>query len=505
MAGMAKREEKMSRIVKNIPLMDLVSYLIESVDSPTHVGMLQIFKPVNGSCSEIVQRVLKGYRESEVGPPFNYYPVFPGFGMPKWAETETFDVSYHIRHAAVPAPGTERQVIDMVMDLHAGMMDRSRPGWIAYVIEGLEDDCFAVYWKVHHAYIDGASAIMRFDACMAKAPDDLAVRPLWGPLFEPSKKNRDFSLTDLFSEAGKGAGSQAKAMQDIAQAIGRFALQAGGLVKREAPLPFSAPKSMFNKPVFATRHLGVGATELDRFKAIARQERVSINEVALTIVGAALERYSEKYAEMPDKPLVAACPMAVRKEGDTDASTQIAAISVKLGESGIDIRERLQQVHTSSRDAKDEAKNMSREALMNYLILIAGTADLLSKSPLSDYVPPLSSVNVSNVAGPVHRCYVGGAEMIRSYPVSTLAGGTAINITFSSFGGRMDYAVITDALAVPGAQEIADFMTEAMVELEATTAARVKPASRKKPALRKKPAARKKSTRGKAAGRKKPV
>jgi hypothetical protein len=159
--------------------------------------------------------------------------------------------------------------------------------------------------------------------------------------------------------------------------------------------------------------------------------------------------------------------MAVRKEGDTDASTQIAAISVKLGDSTMSISERLQQVHRSSTDAKDEASQMSREALMNYLVLTGGAATLLSKTPLSDYVPPLTSVNVSNVAGPGYRCYLGGAEVIRSYPVSTLAGGTAINITFSSFSGRMDYAVITDAQAVSGAQEIADYMSAAMDDLEA--------------------------------------
>jgi hypothetical protein len=110
---------------------------------------------------------------------------------------------------------------------------------------------------------------------------------------------------------------------------------------------------------------------------------------------------------------------------------------------------------------------MSREALMNYLVLVGGAATLLQNSPVGDYVPPLTSVNVSNVAGPSYRCYLGGAEMIRSYPVSTLAGGTAINITFSSFSGRMDYAVISDAQAVPGAQEIADDMAQALDELEA--------------------------------------
>lgn len=483
----------MPSIVKNIPLMDLMAYLIESVDAPTHVGVLQIFEPVNGSCSEIVQRVLQAYREREVGPPFNYQPVFPRFGMPKWAEAEQFDSSYHIRHAAVPQPGTERQLIDLVMDLHVGMMDRSRPGWIAYVIEGLQDDCFAVYWKVHHAYIDGASAILRFDASIAKTPEDLEVRPPWGPLFAPSQSDRNPSLSKRLSEVGKGVGTQAKAIWDIAQAISRSVKQAQGRLEREAPLPFSAPNSLFNKPVFATRHLGVGSTGLDRFKAIAEQRKVSINEVALTIVGAALDRYSQQYGETPDGQLVAACPMAVRQEDDTDASTQIAAISVKLGDSTMNIGERLQQVHISSRDAKDEAKQMSREALMNYLVLIGGAATLLSKSPLSDYVPPLTSVNVANVAGPGYRCYLGGAEMIRSYPVSTLAGGTAINVSFSSFSGRMDYAVITDALAVPGAQEIADFMTDAIDELEAAIIAP------------KKPGVIKKSRRSKKTRRKKPV
>lgn len=476
----------MTKIVKNIPLMDLMSYLIESVDSPTHVGMVQVFEPVNEPCSEVVQRVLRGYREGEVGPPFNYYPVFPRFGMPKWAEAEQFDSSYHIRHAAIPAPGTEPQLIEMIMDLHATMLDRSRPGWIAYVIEGLENDCFAIYWKVQHAYIDGASAVLRLDAAMSKTADDLEVRPLWGPLFEPSRVAEDRSIAELLEGSREILGLQSRAMGDVARSIGRSMLQAGGMLEREAPLPFSAPKTVFNKPVRAIRQLGVGAAGLDRFKAIALQEKASINEVALAMVGAALERYSEKHSQAPDKPLIAACPMAVRAEGDTDASTQIAAISIKLGQPGTDIRTRLEQIRVSSQDAKEEARNMSREALMNYLVLMGGTADLLSKSPLADYVPPLASVNVSNVAGPRYRCYLSGAEMVRSYPVSTLAGGTAINITFTSVSGRMDYAVITDARSIPGAQEIADFMAEALNELEAVSAPRAKAGTASKTKARKK-------------------
>jgi diacylglycerol O-acyltransferase len=487
----------MPRIIKNIPLMDLISYLIESVDAPTHVGILQIFEPRIGSCSEIVQRVLQAYRESEVGPPFNYYPVFPRFGMPKWAEAENFDAAYHVRHSAVPEPGTDRQLIDMVMDLHAGIMDRSRPGWIAYVVEGLEDNCFAVYWKVHHAYIDGASVVMRFEAAMARTAEELAIKPLWGPLFESSNSDRDLSLADRLRETGKGVAVQALAMRDISRAIGRSVKQARGQLEREMPLPFSAPKSLFNKPVYATRNLGVGSTGLDRFKAIAKREKVSINEIALTMVGAALDRYCRLHPEAHEGQLLAVCPMAVRKEGDTDASTQIAAITVKLGDANMNIRERLKQVHASSRDAKDDAGHMSREALMNYLVLLGGAATLVAKTPLADYVPPLSSVNVSNVAGPSFRCYLSGAEMVRSYPVSTLAGGTALNITFSSFSGRMELAVIADSKAVPDAQKIADYMLAAMDELEAATVgkprakAKARAKSKKKAAPGRKPARRK--------------
>ncbi len=123
---------------------------------------------------------------------------------------------------------------------------------------------------------------------------------------------------------------------------------------------------------------------------------------------------------------------------------------------------------------------------MNYLVLLGGAATLFSKTALADYIPPLTSVNVSNVAGPAYRCYLSGAEMVRGYPLSTLAGGSAINITFTSQSGRMDFAAITDAKAVPGAQEIADFMLEAMDELETATVGRPKPDRRKKLARKRK-------------------
>lgn len=452
----------MTKIVKNIPLMDLASYLIESPEHPTHVGGVQIFEPVNGTSAEIVERVVRDYKASPVAPPFNYIPVFPSVGLPKWGEVEALDPDYHVRRAGLPSPGTLKQLIDLVVDLHEGMLDRSRPGWIAYLIEGMEGDRFALYWKVHHAYIDGASALMRMDKAMSRTPDELEARPVWAPFFDPVTPVGDDALLNPIGETLAGINTQAGAFTEVGFVLFKTLMRSRGLMREgAAPLPFSAPHTMFNQPVHATRRLAVGSLPLDDFKAVARKTVVTINDIALTMVGAALERYAEDHGALMDKPLVAACPMGIRKEGDTDASTQIAAISVKLGEPHVDIVERLAQVHESAMAAKQDARNMSREGLINYLAVIAGLSELMDRSPFSGNIPPLTNVNVSNVAGPTETYYLSGAKMLHNYPVSTLAGGTVINITFISLPGVMDYAIITDAKALPDPERIADYMAEA--------------------------------------------
>ncbi len=461
----------MTKIVKNIPLLDLAAFLLESVESPKHVGALQIFEPVNGTSTEIVARVLHDFRASAVAPPFNYVPVFPTFGAPKWAECDDYDSHYHVRQAALPKPGTLTQLIELVTDLHAGIMDRSRPGYIAYIIEGLADDCFAVYWKLHHAYIDGASAIMRFDAAMPTNAEQLSAVPIWAPLMESPPQHASRPRPPSMKGLGQGFKVQAQATGEVLRELSKATLRARGLApKRRAPLPFSAPKTLFNRPVHAQRRLGVGSLQLAAFKMIAKTHSVTVNEVLLTLVGAALERYAQGQGKSISKALVATCPLALRREGDNSASTQIGAISINLGEPGATLNERLMQVHASSLDAKEDASAMSREALMKYLLLVGGLAELVDRSPLAERASPLTNVNVSNVAASADTYHLSGARMVRNYPVSTLAGGTAINITFASMAGRMDYAIITDAKAIPQPQDIADYIAAACKALSGDAA-----------------------------------
>lgn len=452
----------MPRIVKNIPIMDLASFLMETPDAPVAVGVVQILKPVTGSRAEVIARILKGYRESEVDAPFNYVPVFPRFGLPKWAECDHFDTDYHIRELRLDAPGTEEHLLQTVMDLHEPLLDRTRPGWIMYLISGLRENRFAIYWKVQHAYMDGASATMRMAAVVSDSPHSLEARPIWARLFPQQER----SQRGAFNIDPAAASGQLKGLLQVGGALRRNLLQARGKLQRDMPLPFSAPKTLFNRPVHAKRRLGIGSIALLRVKTVSRRESVSVNEVLLTIVGHALERYQQEHGESNSKPLIAVCPLSIRDPGDTESATKIAGLSVALGTPGNSIAGRLLEVHASSGDAKRDAAKMSSEALMQQMLMMGLAGGVIQKLPNIGTDQWMTNVNVSNVAGIPHRCYIAGAEIEHTYPVSTLAGGTAINITFGSESDRMDFAVITDFATVPDPQHIADLIIEALAELE---------------------------------------
>ena len=447
-----------------IAVPDLMAYLLETPQSPTHIGALQIFEPQGATrATNLARRLVKAFRASEVDPLFARVPSMPRFGRAHWVPWKDYDPYYHVRQMAVPAPGDNRSLLQLVETLHTGMMDRDYPGFMVYVIEGLQDNRLALYWKIHHAYIDGGGLLLRMSAMMTEKP---AARqsplPLWAELPElPVDGDGDQPARPAGGSKVRAAG---KVVWEISGLVGQSVLRTGGVGSSESPLPFSAPNSFFNSPLHAARRLGEGSLPLPALKSIASERGVTINEIALTLAGAALERYASERGETLEKPLVAGCPMAVRREGDSAAGNQIVALTVKLGQPGVAIEERLQQVHASSADAKAEAGAVSREALMGFQMMVGGVSELAGKTPWGGKVPPLTNVNISNLAGPRRSFYLAGARLVQTIPVSALAG-SVLNITFGSLDDRLDFAIISDAAVVPDAQRLADYIAEAFKEL----------------------------------------
>ena len=137
-----------------IPMLDLMFFLTETQDNPRHVGSVLIFQKPRGGGDRTTRQIVDAYRRAKPQPPFNRIPVFRKVGLPVWKEVESFDPAHHVLHLALPSPGSNEQLHELIADLHAPMFERHRPGWKMYVIDGLAGDRFAIYHKVHHALVD---------------------------------------------------------------------------------------------------------------------------------------------------------------------------------------------------------------------------------------------------------------------------------------------------------------------------------------------------------------
>lgn len=155
-----------------IPPFDLMFFLTETAQSPKHVGAVQVFELPPDISDDYLLKLVEQFREAPVLPPFNRRPIFPRFSMPEWETDDDMEMNYHVRHSALPRPGTTTQLMEVVQSAHAGLLDRSRPCWICQVIEGLEGNRFAIYNKVHHSYIDGMSGVKRMYGALSSSPDD---------------------------------------------------------------------------------------------------------------------------------------------------------------------------------------------------------------------------------------------------------------------------------------------------------------------------------------------
>jgi WS/DGAT/MGAT family acyltransferase len=442
-----------------IPPLDLMFFLTESAQSPKHVGAVQVFELPPGAPDTYLRDLVAAFKQAPVVAPFNQRPHFPRVGLPEWREDREMEMSYHVRHSALPQPGNHGQLMDVIQRLHASLLDRRRPCWICQVIEGLEGNRFAIYSKVHHAYIDGMSGVKRMYGSLSTSASDKKVTPSWS--YEPERtsaagkqgRNSDRDITGTLA-------SQARGLLEAYGFLTDMGLQWLKLRSGKAQIPFSAGRTRMNRPVeWDSRSTAVCTFELDRVKAIGHQRNCTVNEVVLAIIGAALNDYLEQHHERPRFPLVAMCPVSLRPKGDDSAKTQASAVHVKLGEPGATLSERLDQVVASSRAAKEAVSELSAEAMMDYGVIIFALWEVLARTRLDRFVTPSYNVLVSNVPGPGDdSLYLRGSKMLASYPISAFLPGINLNATLLSHGNSLDFGLLGDRHALPDLDIVAERM-----------------------------------------------
>jgi WS/DGAT/MGAT family acyltransferase len=443
---------------KPIPPLDLLFYIMETHDNPKHVAGLQIFKLPAGAGDNYLVDLVEKLRQIPAVEPFNFKPLFPRFGLPQWQSVDNMEMEYHLRHSALPKPGNMRQLMTVVQRLHAGVLDRQRPGWICQVIEGLEDNRFAIYSKVHHAYIDGMSGVKRMYGSLSPDPKSRELVTQWGEQAAGSGKVKHRKKPDSRSGVAALALRQAKAMGQVSSQFLKMGRELAGLEKHSGHIPFSAPRTRINDPVHSDlRSLGVTSMPLDQLKQISKRADCTLNDVVLCITDAALHDYLAIHQDEPGSPLVAMCPMSLREDGDDTANTQVFTLMIELGRPGAKLRDRLQQVAAAARGSKDNAREMSKDALVDFVLLMGSAFEVFQRTGLDRVIPQSYNVLVSNVPGPgTSDMYLAGSRMEASYPISTLTPGNNLNLTVLSHGNSLDFGL----LAAQGTLPDIDYLVE---------------------------------------------
>ena len=460
--------------------MDASFLHLETPETPMHVGgmhVLELPADYTGDFYEdFRQHIIDRLHISEI---FTRKLALMPFEMsnPVWVEDDDVDIDYHIRRVTLPRPGTFRQLEQYVARLHSSLLDRSRPLWEFFVIDGFEkgDDGspgrVALYTKVHHAGIDGQAGVAFATAIMDTTPEPRKVR---APREQRRNHRYQLGMAELATAAIGNALQQyvklVKTLPDMARALQSVALptpDAEGKRDWTVAKDFKlfGPKTMFNVSITNQRAYAGRSIPLAETKQIGKRLGFSLNDVVLTICGGALRRYLTEYNALPTKSLTAAVPVSLRDAGNTDANNQVSMTMMTLATDVKDPIERLKTINASSAAAKTMMGNFKAAIPTDFPSfgapwLVSGLASMFGRSGLANSMPPVANVAVSNVPGAQMTLYVCGARMLSYFPVSIPTHGVALNITVQSYNGSLDYGLIACRRAVPDIADLADFVVD---------------------------------------------
>ncbi len=406
-------------------------------------------------------------------PQFRWRPVEVPLGLdrPVWVEAEDFDPDYHIRRIGVPAPGGAPELDELVGRLIGYKLDRSKPLWEMWVIEGLADGMVAVLTKIHHSIIDGVSGAGLAEILLDLEPNaSQPVTEMRGSLHHQPAPNpwRLFGqglVTAAFATPWRMARYSAE--------LTRKAWTLVGMLRSERPptTPLRTPRTRFNAPITPHRSFAAASVPLSRVKALKAAYDVKLNDVILALCAGALRRYLDHLGELPADPLVAQVPVSLRAEGDDQVGTKVGPMFTSLATDVEDPAKRLLAIHDDTTRAKAMRQALSAHGIMGLTEttppgLLALAARMYTTAGLEQHGPPLYNLIISNVPGPPFPLYMAGAELARMYPMGPLILGGGLNITVLSYLDRLDFGFLTCPETAPDTDFIADGIALALEELE---------------------------------------
>jgi WS/DGAT/MGAT family acyltransferase len=462
-------------VTERLSALDVSFLYLETPTTPMHVGSVARFEPPADRPFDYEALRTLVSRRIGLAPRYRQKVRWvPGhIANPIWVDDEDFDITYHVRRSALPKPGSDAQLRSLVGRLQARQLDRNRPLWEIYLVEGLADGQFAIITKTHHAMVDGISAvdiatlILDLEPTPRQTPDDS-----WVPRPEPSRLGLVAgALTDTLRRPTQAIDTVRSGVTDARALAGR-ALEAAAGVAAVARTSFrSAPASPLNAEIGEQRRFGMAATSLDDYKRIRKAHGGTINDAVLAVVSGALRIWllTRGEAVVPSTTVRAMVPVSVRSpDQDGALGNRVSSYFVDLPVGEPNAVMRLHQVGYAMKAHKESGEAVGAEALVRLTGFAPPTIHSAAARLGSGLTRRLFNVVVTNVPGPQFPLYAAGARMRDCYPVVPLAKGQAVTIGLISYDGGVFYGMNCDRDAMSDIDVLAGCIEESLGELMST-------------------------------------
>ena len=389
---------------------------------------------------------------------------------PYWVEDPDFDLDYHLRRIAVPAPAGDRETAEIIGDILSRPMDRSRPLWEMWIVEGRKDGLLAVVSKVHHSAIDGvtgANMMAELFDLEPDAPPRQEVPDDWEPERAPGELEM---LGRAVYEVVSRPVGVVKLLPGTVMGLSKL-LRRRGRGAPGMPAPFTAPRTSFNATLTAHRNVSFVNVALDDVKTVKNAFGVKVNDVVIAICSGALRRYLASRDELPGRSLIAAIPVSVHdrspdREGTTKVSFMFSSLASDLEDPG----ERLRHIAATNEGAKEDHELVGASFLQDWAEHAAPNtfslaARVYSSLRLSERHPVVHNLVISNVPGPPIPLYFNGAKLVGLYPLGPIMDGAGLNVTVLSNMDSVGFGFISCRELMPDIWSLADCVPEALAEL----------------------------------------
>lgn len=459
--------------MKRLSGLDATFLYLETPTCHMHVCGIAVYDPSDAPDGWSFEQVKDVYRARlHLAPPFRQRLVEVPLGLhhPLWIEDPDFDIDNHLHQVTVPAPGGPRELAELASRLVTIQLDRSRPLWEMWVIDGLEHGYVAVMSKVHHAAIDGSSGAELTVATLDLTPEVAVHEPEteWVPDKVPSE-------IELLSYAGSSLARQpVRVARSLQKAVGAGV----GIVRRNRrpdaeppPAPFAAPHTSFNHALSRNRSFAPITLSLSEAKRVKNAFGTTLNDVILSLCAGAIRHYLDQRDEHPHSPLVAMVPISVRtSDQNGDMGNQVTSALTSLATDHDDPVERLFAISKGMREVKSQQEVIGANTLQDWAEFAApavfgNAARLYSRTKMANRHRPIFNLTISNVPGPPFPLFLAGGRMVHNYPMGPIYDGGGLNITVMSYLDNLDFGIVACPELVDDTWIIAEGLQQSLADL----------------------------------------